>query len=123
MKILRKICGLTQENGIRRIRTNQELNDLCREPDVFSEIRIEKLRCLRHVVIMPEERTVKKAFKIIPEEKGSLESQEGNGRTMLKITRIQRVLEVGEKITRDRDTWKLIVKEARVLQELWGQWR
>jgi len=47
--------------------------DLCREPDIISELSIERLRCLGHVVISPEERTLKKAF-IIPEEKVPLES-------------------------------------------------
>jgi hypothetical protein len=44
-KILRKIFGPVKENGLWRIRTNQELMDLCREPDIISEIRKEKLRC------------------------------------------------------------------------------
>jgi hypothetical protein len=71
--------------------------DLCKGTDIISEIRKERLQCLGQVVIMPEERTVKKVFKIIPEGKGPLESQERDGWTMLKITRTKRVLEVGEK--------------------------
>jgi len=71
--------------------------DLCRGTDIISEIRKERLQCLGHVATMPEERTVKKAFKIIPEGKGPLEIQERDGWTMLKITRAKRVLEVGGK--------------------------
>jgi hypothetical protein len=32
------------ENGVRRIRTNQELMNLCSEPDTMSEIRKGSLR-------------------------------------------------------------------------------
>ena len=53
--------------------------DLCRGTDIISGIRKERLQCLGRAVIMTEERTVKKAFKIIPEEKGRLESQERDG--------------------------------------------
>jgi hypothetical protein len=38
-KILREIFGPVKENGVWRIRSYQELLDLCREPDIFSEIR------------------------------------------------------------------------------------
>ena len=117
-KILRKIYGQIQENGVWRIRTKQELMDLCRGTDIISGIRKERLQCLGRAVIMTEERTVKKAFKIIPEEKGRLESQERDGWTMLKITRTQRGVTGWTKITRDRDAWKLILKEDRVLRGL-----
>jgi hypothetical protein len=55
-----------------RIRTNQELIDLYRETDIMSEIRKGRLRWLGHVERMPEERTVKKVFKNIPEGKKSV---------------------------------------------------
>jgi hypothetical protein len=40
---------------------------------------------------MPEERPVKKTFKIIPEEKSPLDSQERGDWTMLKITGTKRL--------------------------------
>jgi hypothetical protein len=43
--------------------------DLYRETHITSEIIKERLRWLGHVERMPEERTVKKVFKNIPEEK------------------------------------------------------
>jgi hypothetical protein len=46
--------------------------DVCRGTNIISKIRKEKLQCLGHVTIMPEERTLKKEFKIIPEEKRSV---------------------------------------------------
>jgi hypothetical protein len=59
-KILRKTFGPAQENGVRRIRTAQEVTDQCREPDIISKIRKGILRWLGHVERMVEERTVNK---------------------------------------------------------------
>jgi hypothetical protein len=70
-KILTKIFGPVKENGVWRIRINQEVFGLYREPDIISEVRKGRLRWLGHVERMPEERTVKKMFKNIPEEKKS----------------------------------------------------
>jgi hypothetical protein len=50
--------------------------DLYIEPDIISEIRKGRLRWLGHVERMPEERTVKKEFKNIPEGKRTI----GNSR-------------------------------------------
>jgi len=58
---LGKILGQVRENGMWRFCTNQELKELCREPEK------RRLRLLRHVGIMAEERTSKNVFKIIPE--------------------------------------------------------
>jgi hypothetical protein len=43
------------------------------------------------MVIIPEERTVKKAFMIIPEKKRQMGSQERNDWTILKITGTKRL--------------------------------
>lgn len=68
-KILRKISGPVKENYVWRIRTNHDLIDLQREPDIVSEIRKARLRWLGHAERIPKERTVKKVFKSIPEGK------------------------------------------------------
>jgi hypothetical protein len=43
-KILRKILGPVKEIGVWRIRINQELMDLSREPGIMSEVREGRLR-------------------------------------------------------------------------------
>jgi hypothetical protein len=63
----------------------KELVVLCKERDIISESRKGRLRWLGRVERMPEERTVKKVFKNIPEGKICLESQERDGWTMLKM--------------------------------------
>jgi hypothetical protein len=64
---------------------------------------------------MPEERTVKKVFKNIPEGKRSA----GKPRKR-RLNDVENDLnKIGvrgcRKIARDRDIWKLILKEVRVL--------
>jgi len=58
-----------KENGMWRICTNQVLMELYREADIISEIRKGRLLWLRHVEIVPEDRTAKEVFKNIPEGK------------------------------------------------------
>jgi hypothetical protein len=115
MKILRKIYGPVTESGVWRIRTNQELMDLCTEPEVISEIRKGRLRWLGHVERVPEERTVTEVFKNAPEEKRSVgkprKSWFDDVENDLKKTGVRG----WRKIARDRDAWKLILKETRVL--------
>jgi len=53
-------------NWLLSIRSNEELMDLCTEPDITSQIRKWRILWLGHVARMPEER----AIKNIPERKG-----------------------------------------------------
>lgn len=62
-KILRKIYGAVCENGEWRIRKNEEIKILFREPDIVSDIKSNRLRWLGHVERMPEERVVKKVYR------------------------------------------------------------
>jgi hypothetical protein len=61
-KILRRIFGPAKENGVWKIRTNQELMALYREPDIISGIIKGRLRWLGQVERMPEVRTTNKVF-------------------------------------------------------------
>jgi len=42
-----------KQNGVWQIHTNQELLNMCREPDIISEIRKGRLRWLGHVERLP----------------------------------------------------------------------
>jgi hypothetical protein len=106
--------GPVKENGVCRIRTYQELMHLYREPDIDSEFRKERLGWLGHVERMPEERTVKKVFKNIPERNRSL--RKPRKRWVDDVENDLKKMGVGgsRKIVRDKDTWKLILNEAMV---------
>jgi hypothetical protein len=60
--VLRKIFGAVSENGTWRPRTNKEIADRTK-----TEIKINRLRWIRHVERMEDSRSVKKIFKGKPE--------------------------------------------------------
>jgi hypothetical protein len=66
--------GAVSENGTWRPRTNKEIEDQNREPDIVTEIKRNRLRWIRHVERMEASGGVKKIFK------GKPEGRRGTGR-------------------------------------------
>jgi hypothetical protein len=66
-KMWRKILCPVKENRVWRILTDQELMILYRESDIIYKIRKGRLRCLKHVERMSEEKAMKQVFKNSPE--------------------------------------------------------
>jgi hypothetical protein len=66
-KILRKIYGPKCEQGVRRIRTNLELQNVYRSPDIVTEIKVRRLELLGHIIRMDGARMAKKVFVSKPE--------------------------------------------------------
>ena len=62
-KILRKIYGPVVEQGMWRIRSNQELSDLHNDLDIVADVEKERLEWIGHVVIMDQGGRVKKIFE------------------------------------------------------------
>jgi len=62
-----RIQGPVAEQGIRRIRTNQELRELYKDLDTVAHINKKRLDWTGHVVRMNQGRTVKKIFESKPE--------------------------------------------------------
>jgi len=106
-------------NGVCRIRCGQDLMDLYREPYIISEIREGRLRWFGHVERMPQERIVKEVFKTVPEGKSFV----GKSRKRWLYDDEKMGVRSWRKIYRDRDAWKLILKETRVLHGPCIQWR
>ncbi|GFW91625.1 uncharacterized protein TNCV_4500441 [Trichonephila clavipes] len=65
-KILRFIFGGIQENGTGRRRSNFELYQSYKEPDIINYIKIQRNKREGHVVRMDEDRTTKKVFNAQP---------------------------------------------------------
>ena len=61
-KILRRIYGGVLDAGMWRMRTNAELYELHKEPDIVTVIKQGRIRWAGHVQRMTEERAVKKVF-------------------------------------------------------------
>jgi hypothetical protein len=120
---LRKIYGLTYENGHWRIKTNSELESEYKSQDMVSVIKVQRLEWLRHIIRMNKTRAVKKIFE------KKLGGRRGRGRPRLWcIDDVEEDLRnMGIKRWRikalDRVEWTSIIKEQRqterdiVLQE------
>jgi hypothetical protein len=68
-KILQKIYGPKCEQGVWRIRTNLELQNVYRSPDVVTEIKVRRLERLGHIIRMDGARMAKKVFVSKPEDR------------------------------------------------------
>ena len=69
-KILRRIHGPVVEQGIWRIRNDQELRELYKDLDIVAGIKKKNLGWIGHVVRMVQGRTIKKMFGSEPERSG-----------------------------------------------------
>jgi hypothetical protein len=66
-KILRKIYGPRSEQGVWRIRSNLEIQNMYKSPDIVTEIKVRRLEWLGHVVKMEDIRLPKMVFNAKPE--------------------------------------------------------
>jgi hypothetical protein len=106
-----------------RMCINQELMNLCREPDIISEIGKRRLRLLGHVEGMPEEIILKKVFKNTQEGERSVRKPRKRWLDDAEIDLKKIGVRGWGKITKGRDAWKLFLKQARVLHGPQGQGR
>jgi hypothetical protein len=65
-KILRKIFGPRNENGIWRIKTNQEIEELIKRRNIINFIRAQRLSWLGHIERMQDTRMVKAVYSWKP---------------------------------------------------------
>jgi hypothetical protein len=66
-KILRKIFGPTKEaNGIWRIKTNKELDELIKHRNIINYVETQRLSWFGHINRMPGTNTVKRIHKWKP---------------------------------------------------------
>jgi hypothetical protein len=66
-KIMRRIYGPGVEQGMWRIRSNQELRKMHKDLDLAADIKKERLEWNGHVVRMDQGKTVNKVFESKPE--------------------------------------------------------
>jgi len=117
-KILRKIFGPTKEgNGIWRIKTNKELDELINHRNIMNYFKTQRLSWFGHVNRMPETSIVRKIYKWKPcrsrpvgRPKSGWEGEVRNDLRKVKLTKwAERV--------QDRLKWKDIFEKARTLPE------
>jgi hypothetical protein len=118
-KILRKIYGPTKEsNGLWRIKTNEELDDLIQQQNVIRFIKSQRLKWVGHMERMPQEREVARIYKWKPLASRPIGRPkirwEDDIRKDLQTMRIKN----WKKKALDRDSWKAIVERTKVHNEL-----
>jgi len=118
-KILRKIFGPTKEaNGIGRIKTNKELDELIKHRNIINYVKAQRLSWFGHLHRMSETSLVKRIHKWKPftgRPAGRLKSRwEDDVRNDLKKMKLVKWAEQ----VQYRLKWKDIVEKAKTLSEL-----
>ena len=116
--MLKNIFGPMCVAGYWRNRTNGEVREFYGELDIVTELKEGRLRWLGHVEWMSEERAVKRFYQNTPE--GSRSVGRRRIRCMDDVREdLRRMGVTNWKIrAHRRDNWKMILKEAQVLQGL-----
>lgn len=111
-KVLRKIFGGTQRNDVWAIRTNKEIEELYKEPNISNVIKAQRLRWLGHVQRMPNFRLP----KIILNSSIGGRKRRGRPRTRWKneVEKDMRQLKILEwkRKAMDKKKWRMIVNQA-----------
>ena len=118
-KILKKISGPTKEaNGIWRIKTNKELDELIKHRNIINYVKAQRLSWFGHTNRMPETGTVKRIHKWKPftgrpaeKPKSRWEDDVRNDLKKMKLVKWAEHVQ-------DRLKWKDIVEKAKTLLEL-----
>ena len=116
-KILRKISGSTKEaNGIWRIKTNKELDELIKRQNIINYVKAQRLSWFGHTNRTPETSTVKRTHTWKPfteRPAGRPKSPwEDDVRNDLKKTKL---IKWAEQV-QDRLKWKDIVEKAKTIR-------
>jgi len=111
-KILRRIFGLTKENQIWRIKTNEKLHKLIKHKNIVNYVKDQSLNWFGHVQRMPDTRTVKKIFKWNPLTKRSQGRPKYRWKDNVKQDICQMKVKNWMTCVQDRGKWKGVVKKA-----------
>jgi hypothetical protein len=117
-KVLRRIFGLTKErDGTRRIKTNDQLDELIRHNNIINHTKHKDCAGLANLHRMPEEIMVKRVYKWKPmltrplgRPKNRWEDHIRNDMKKLKIKNWTSFIQ-------DRNKWKLYVEKAKTFKE------
>jgi len=118
-KILRKIFGPTKEvNGLWRIKTNEELDELIKRKNIIRFIKSQRLKWLGHMERMPNEREVTRIYEWKPlasRPKGRPKNRwEDNVRMDLQKMKIKN----WRRSVLDRDLWRTVVERTKTRKQL-----
>jgi hypothetical protein len=107
----RKIFGPNKENnGIWRIETNKELDELTKQRNIINYVKAERLSWFGHINGVPETSIVKRIYKWKPFTSRPV-GREDDVRNDLEKTKLIKWTEQAQ----DRLKWKVIVEKAKTL--------
>jgi hypothetical protein len=111
-KILRRIFGLTKENQVWRVRTNEELDKLIKHKNIISYVKAQRLSWFGHVQRMPDTRTVTKIFNWKYLIKRSQGRPKYRWEDNIKHDICQMKIKNWIAYVQDRGNWKEVVEKA-----------
>jgi hypothetical protein len=112
--ILRKIYGPKCEQGVWRIRTNLELQNVYRSPDIVTEKKVRKLEWLGHIIRMDGARMAKKVFVSKPKGRRDIGRQKLRWLDDVEDDIKSRGIRRWRIKAQDRNEWTAIKREAKV---------
>jgi hypothetical protein len=116
-KVLMKICGPTNENGIWRIKTNQELDKIIKHKNIINFIRAQRLGWLGYIERTQEKRMVKAIHSWKPISRRLIGRQKIRWEDDVRKD-IQKLKVPNWKIlVQDRRRWKELVERAKTLHK------
>jgi hypothetical protein len=115
-KILRKIFGPNNENGIWRIKSNQELDEIMKSKNIINIIRAQRLSWLGHIERMQGTRMVKAIYSWKPISRRPIGEQKT--RWMDDVRKDIQKLKVPnwKTLAQDRGRWRDLVEKVKILQ-------
>jgi hypothetical protein len=108
-KILRRICGPTQEKGCWRPRWNNEIYSLYNEPNIVEDIKIRRLGWAGHIIRMEEETIPEKVLN------GNFRTTRPVGRRTGRMWFRGMHCNCWEEMRRaaNKDEWRCLMREAK----------
>jgi hypothetical protein len=117
-KVLRSIFGHTKErDGTRRIKTNDELDELIRHKNIINYTKAQTLSWFGHLHRMLEEKMVKRVYKWKPMLTWPLERPKNRWEFDIKNNTKKLKIKNWTSCTQDRNKWKLYVEKAKTFKE------
>jgi hypothetical protein len=115
-EILRRIYGPVVEQGMWRIRTNNELRELCKDLNAVMNIIKKKLEWIEHVVRMDQGRTVKKI--LLSKPKGSRRRERPRRRCLENVEKDMRKMKIKRwrRKADEREEWASVINEVKALR-------
>jgi len=116
-KVLRKIFGPTNENGIWQIKTNQKLDKIIKHKNIINFIRAQRLGWLGYIERMQETRMVKAIHSWKPISKRPIGRPKTPWEDDVRKD-IQKLKASNWKtLVQDRRRWKELVEKAKTLHK------